>query len=84
MFTIKNIDYKSYLIKVWEQKPTLGHEKRNLEEEFQGLGTHGYEIFNPKGLSIFYDDQDMWDEGACYQNAIQDINIDLEKEKANA
>lgn len=82
MFTIKNIDYKSYLIKVWKQNPNL-LKNTNLEEEFQGLGTHGYEIFNPKGLSIFYDDQDMWDEGACYQNAIQDINIDLEKEKAN-
>ena len=81
MFTIKKIDYKKYTIQIWKQKPTLGHEKRNLEEEFQGLGTHGYKIINPEGFSIFYDDQDMWDEGACYQNAIQDINIDLEKIK---
>jgi len=67
MFIIKNIDYKKYTVKIWEQRPTLEQ------------GSHGYEVFNPKGISIFYDDSDMWDENACYQNAIEDINVDLER-----
>ncbi len=80
MFTIKSIDYGLYTIKVWEQRPTAGHDPiNNSQEEDFGLGSHGYEIFNPKGISISYDDKGMWDEKTCILNAITEIKVDLDK-----
>ena len=70
---------KDYTIKIWEQTPDMDEEKRNFDEEFQGKGTHAYEVFNPRGESIHKDTWDMWDEDACYQNACQDIDADLEE-----
>jgi len=76
---MKTFKEKGYTIKIWEQTPDMKYEKRDFEEEFQGQGTHGYEVLNPKGKRIWCDTWDMWDEDACYQNACQDIDADLEQ-----
>ena len=76
--------YKNYKIKIWEQTPGMDYEKINYDKEFQGCGTHGYQVFNPKGESIHLDYIDMWDEDACYQNACQDIDADLEVNNESA
>ena len=70
---------KGYTIKIWEQAPDMEYEKRDFDEEFQGQGTHAYEVFNPRGESIHKDTWDMWDEDACYENACQDVDADLEE-----
>ena len=75
---------KGYTIKIWEQTSSIQYEDRNFDEEFQGCGTHGYQVFNPKGESIHLDYIDMWDEDACYQNACQDIDADLEVNNESA
>jgi hypothetical protein len=76
--------YKNYKIKIWKQTPGMDYEKRNFDEEFQGCGTHGYQVFNPKGESIHLDYIDMWDEDACYENACQDVDADLEVNNESA
>jgi hypothetical protein len=68
---------KGYKIKIWKQTSDIKYEDRNFDNEFQGKGTHGYQVFNPKGECIYTDTWDMWDEDACYQNACQDIDADL-------
>ena len=72
---------KGYTIKIWEQTSSIQYEDRNFDEEFQGCGTHGYQVFNPKGESIHLDYIDMWDEDACYQYACQDFDADLEEKE---
>ena len=76
---MKTFKEKDYTIKIWEQTPEMDYKDRDFYKEFQGQGTHGYEVFNPKGQSINKDTSDMWDEAACYQNACQDIDADLEE-----
>ncbi len=76
---MKTFKEKGYTIKIWEQTPEMDYEDRNFDEQFEGRGTYGYEVFNPKGQSIYKDTSDMWDEDACYQNACQDIDADLEQ-----
>ena len=76
---MKTFKEKGYTIKIWEQTPEMDYEDRNFDEQFEGRGTYGYEVFNPKGQSIHKDIWDMWDEDACYQNACQDIDADLEQ-----
>ena len=68
---------KGYKIKIWKQTSDIEYEDRNFDNEFQGKGTHGYQVFNPKGECIYKDIWDMWDKDACYQNACQDIDADL-------
>ena len=36
---------KGYTIKIWEQTSSIQYEDRNFDEEFQGCGTHGYQVF---------------------------------------
>ena len=76
---MKTFKEKDYTIEIWEQTPEMDYKDRDFYKEFQGQGTHGYEVFNPKGQSIYKDTSDMWDEDACYQNACQDIDADLEE-----
>ena len=74
---MKTFKEKDYTIKIWEHTPEMDYKDRDFYKEFQGQGPHGYEVFNPKGQSIYKDTSDMWDEDACYQNACQDFDADL-------
>ena len=77
---IKTFIEKDYKIKIWEQEPTMDWELRDFSNDIQCSenirGTHAYQVFNPKGESIYLAHMDMWDEDACYQNAVQDIEAD--------
>jgi len=79
--------YKNYEIKIWEQKPNVSYEFAFSSENPPNVdnikGSHGYEVFNPKGKSIYKDTWDMWDEQACIDNACQEIDADLENEMMN-
>ena len=46
------------------------YKKLNADEIF---GSHSYEILNKKGEAVYEDKCDMWDYGACFENAKQDI-----------
>ena len=73
---------KGYTIKIWEQEPNVSYEEafENDGSLHNIRGSHAYEVFNPRGESIHKDTWDMWDEDACYQNACQDVDADLEEE----
>lgn len=75
---IKTFIEKDYKIKIWEQEPNVSYEEafKNDGKLDNIRGTHAYEVFNPRGESIYKDTWDMWDEDACYQNAVQDIEAD--------
>lgn len=79
--------YKNYEIKIWEQEPNVSYEYAFSSENPPNVdnikGSHGYEVFNPKGKSIYKDTWDMWDEQACIDNACQEIDADLEDMHGN-
>ena len=74
--------YKNYEIKIWEQEPNVSYEYAFSSDNPPNVdnikGSHGYEVFNLKGKSIYKDTWDMWDEQACIDNAYQEIDADLE------
>jgi len=77
----KKQKYKGFTIIVREQKPNV--KEPTTEKEWDKLhentdllevcGTHGYEILNKQGEILGTDIYDMWDYGACFENAKQDI-----------
>ena len=79
MEQMRTFKEKGYVIKIWEQEPNVSYEEafENDGSLHNIHGSHAYEVFNPKGESIYKDDWDMWDEDACYQNACQDVDADL-------
>ena len=81
MAQMKTFREKGYVIKIWEQEPNVSYEEafKNDGSLHNIHGTHAYEVFNPRGESIHKDEEDMWDEDACYQNACQDVDADLEE-----
>ena len=77
----KKQKYKGFTIIVREQKPNVSYpmtdkardklyKKLNADEIF---GSHSYEILNKKGEVVYEDKYDMWDYGACFENAKYDI-----------
>jgi hypothetical protein len=72
--------YKDYKIEIWEQTPNKKMDFDNNDPN-DTYGTHGYKVFSPQGEQIHFDNKDTWDEDACYQNACQEIDADLERIK---
>jgi len=66
--------YKNYKIEIWEINDPSNADATDF---------YGYRVFNPKGENIWEDTKDMGDEEACYENACQDIKVDLERTKWN-
>ena len=78
---MKKEKYKDFTIIAREQKPnvkepTTDKEWDKLHENTDLLevrGTHWYEILNKEGERLYKDEYDMWDYGACFENAKYDI-----------
>ena len=81
MKLVKTEKYKGYTIKVYEQKPNvkIPITDEDFEKHFEKnidncLGTNAYEVLNKNNEIEYSDKYDMWDIGACIENASQDID----------
>ncbi len=68
--------YKKFTIVVYEQQPNIEYPIDGNFDEIAPdcLGTHAYKIFNEKKDEVYIDKTNMWDIGACLDNAQHDIN----------
>jgi hypothetical protein len=77
MKKVETEKYKDYIIEVYEQEPNAEYPLNendwdNLDPDC--LGTHAYTILNEKKELVYEDRTNMWDIGACVDNAQQDID----------
>ena len=70
-----SIKYKNYTIVIFEQEPNVEYpldtDASDLDPEC--IGTHGYRVYKNDEL-IYEDATNQWDNGACLENAKQDID----------
>jgi hypothetical protein len=72
----KKVNHKKFTIIIYEQKPNIEYPIDSNFDEIDPdcLGTHTYKIFNEKKEELYGDKTNMWDIGACLENARQDID----------
>lgn len=78
-------NYKDYMITVETQEPSVPEPQTEKEWDdlfekenwYEVKGTHKYTIYDKNGELIDEDDQNMWDTQACLDNAMNEIEHDI-------